>query len=94
MASFTRLFVDTSFILGIYNTGDQFHQLCVDAMPVAQKARELVVTDAVLLEIGNAFSSINRRAQGARIIRDFLGSPGIAVIHLTPEYFESALTLL
>ncbi len=93
MADIIRFFVDTSYVLGIYNKGDQFHRVCVEAMPLAQKAQNLYTTDAVLMEIGNTFSAIQRRKQGSRIIRDFLASPQVIVEHLTPEYFEDALSL-
>lgn len=93
MAKFSRFFVDTSYVLGVYNKSDQFHDLCVSAIPLAQKARELFITHAVLMEIGNAFSAIKRRTQGAKIIRNFLRSPKIKVISLTPEYFDEALEL-
>ncbi len=93
MPSPTRLFVDTSYVLALYNKGDQFHERCVKAMPVAQAAHQLITTDAVLMEIGNAFAAISRRTQGARIIRDFLHSPQVKVELLTPEYFSEALEL-
>ena len=93
MAEITRLFIDTSYVLGLYNKGDQYHKLCVDAMPLAQKARKLYITDAVLMEIGNAFSGVQRRVQGGKIIRDFLNAAHVTVEHLTPEYFEEALQL-
>ena len=72
---------------------DQSHQLCVEAMPLAQKAVTLYTTDAVLMEIGNAFSSVDRRKQGGQIIRGFLSAAQVRVEHLTPEYFEEALQL-
>lgn len=93
MPSPARLFIDTSYVLALYNKGDQFHERCVKAMTMAKAARQLITTDAVLLEIGNAFAAISRRSQGARIIRDFLYSPQVKVEHLTPEYFSKALEL-
>lgn len=89
----SRLFVDTSYVLGIYNKGDQFHSLCVQAIPFAQKANHLFITDVILMEIGNAFSSVQLRSHGSKIIRDFFKSPRITVVHLTPEYFEQTLKL-
>jgi len=93
MAELKHLFVDTSYVLGIYNKDDQFHEQCVGAMPVAQNAQALFTTDAILMEIGNAFSAIGRRVQGSQIIRGFLSSPQVNVEHLTPGYFERSLQL-
>lgn len=93
MPELSRLFIDTAYIQGLYNKGDQSHDLCSQAVPFAQKAKQLFITDAILMEIGNAFSTMQRRNQGSKIIRDFLKSNRVQVIHLTPEYFEKALQL-
>ncbi len=71
MADIIRFFVDTSYVLGIYNKGDQFHRVCVEAMPLAQKAQTLYITDAVLMEIGNAFAAIQRRKREAESSETF-----------------------
>jgi predicted nucleic acid-binding protein len=91
MDELARLFIDTSYVLGLYNKGDQYYNICTEAYTFSQKAKELFITDAVLMEIGNAFSSIDRRIQGAEIIRDFLKSKHVTVVHLSPEYFEQSL---
>ena len=93
MPDFSRLFIDTTYIQGLYNTGDQVHEVCLQALPLARKAKELLITDAVLMEIGNAFSTVQRRAQGGKIIRDLLKSNRTTVVHLSPQYFEKALQL-
>lgn len=93
MHDLSRLFVDTAYLQGLYNTRDQFHRMCVQALPWAQNAHRLFITDAVLLEAGNAFSASNRRAQGARIIREFLEAKHVTLLRLSPRYFEAALRL-
>ena len=93
MIDHTRLFVDTSYVLGLYNLADQFHDICVKAVSLTKQAKQLYITDAILMEVGNAFSSIHRREQGGKIIRSFLNFSRIQVVHLSPEYFEKALTL-
>ncbi len=91
MPDLSRLFVDTAYVQGLYNSGDESHDICNQAVPFAQKAMQLFTTDAILMEIGNAFSTIQRRAQGSKIIRDFLKSRHIIVINLSPEYFQKAV---
>lgn len=93
MLNLTRLFVDTSYLQGLYNVSDQFHQVCVQALPRAQNAKRLYITDAVLIETGNAFASVKRRVQGARIIRELLSSEHVKVVRLSRAYFERALLL-
>ncbi len=61
MTDRSRLFIDTSYVLGLYNKTDQQHILCVDGVQLTKQAKQLYITDAVLMEIGNAFSSVKRR---------------------------------
>ena len=93
MAEYDRLFVDTSYVLGLYNTADQFHDICVQAIPLTKQVKRLYTTNAILMEIGNAFSPIQRREHGGKIIRDFFNSTRVQIIHLLPKYFEKALKL-
>jgi uncharacterized protein len=56
-----RLFLDTGFCIARFNQRDQYHAV---AKALAQRLgafRELWTTDAVLLEIGAAFSQPDRR---------------------------------
>ena len=50
------------------------------------------MTDAVLLEIGNALSRMDRHA-AVQIIQDLRDAPGATVVNLNPALFESALDL-
>ena len=75
-------------MMGLYNTVDKYHQQCAELVQINQEARRLYTTDAVLMETGNAFSSVERRVIGSKIIRDFLNDQQIEIIHLNPQYFE------
>lgn len=85
------VFIDTGYILALVNENDQQH---AEALALSQRfdGHPVVVTDAVLLEIGNALSRIDRDA-AVQIIEDLRQSPGVTVEHLTPELFESAFAL-
>ncbi len=89
----SRLFIDTSYVVGLYNQGDEAHKICVEAYEMSKKCKKFYTTDAVLLEIGNAFSSIQNRKDGARIIQEFRNTPKIQIINLTDKYFEEAFKL-
>ncbi len=87
------VFVDTGYILALVNENDQHH---AEALALSEQFDGLpvVVTDAVLLEIGNALSRMDRSAAVAvQIIRDLRNSPGATVVNLNPELFESAFDL-
>ncbi len=86
-----RLFVDTVFVIALLNRRDHYHQQAVD---VAQQFEgyPLVMTDAVLLEIGNALSR-SYKAEGSEIIDEFLASDDVQVVHMTPTLFDQAFGL-
>ena len=54
-----RLLLDTSFIQALLNSKDRHHQQAKVLLPRVYNAREVWVTEAVLVEVGNAFSAIN-----------------------------------
>jgi uncharacterized protein len=85
------VFVDTGYVLALVNKHDQHH---AQALLLAERYERhpVVVTDAVLLEIGNALSRLARPA-AAQIIADFRESAGSTVVPLTPELFDSAFGL-
>ncbi len=85
------VFVDTGYILALVNENDQHH---AEALALSGRfdGQPVVVTDAVLLEIGNALSRMDRNA-AVQIIQDLRDSPGASVVNLTPELFESAFDL-
>jgi hypothetical protein len=55
-----RLFLDTVFIQALLNKGDQYHLLAKAFLPRVRVASMVWVTEAVLVEVGNALSAINR----------------------------------
>jgi len=86
-----RIFVDTLFVIALINRRDQYHR---QALELAEEleGRPLLVTDAVLLEIGNA---LGRRCkqEAVAIIERFLASKEVEVVHLTPRLFARGFGL-
>ena len=88
-----RVFMDSSFILALVNEDDQYHwQAKRLANSSHIKGQPVLTSDAVLLEIGNALSRINRE-EAVRTIEDALLSPEVEVVHLTPDLFQRAFDL-
>jgi len=54
------IFIDTGYILALANTADKYHERAYAASLLVQPP--FVTTEAVLTEIGNAFSRIRWRA--------------------------------
>lgn len=57
-----RWLLDTVFIQALLNHRDQYHAKAKAWLPRLQKATEVWITEAVLVEVGNALSAINRTA--------------------------------
>jgi len=57
-----RFLVDTSFVQALLNAADQHHSKALSFLPRLRAAKEAWLTEAVLIEIGNALSSWNRAA--------------------------------
>lgn len=56
-----RLFLDTSFVLAWLDPRDLHHRRAANLQDRVRAAPEVWTTEAVLIEIGNALSSIDRR---------------------------------
>jgi uncharacterized protein len=88
-----RLLLDTFFVQALLNFRDQYHQKAKTFLPRVQSASEVWITEAVLVEIGNALSAYNR--QGAA---DFIQScytnpaPNLKLVQCDSALLLRALT--
>ena len=83
-----RIFIDTLFVVAQINQRDQYHEKASE-LAEQYEGYPLLVTDAVLLEIGNALSR-NYKKEAVEVIENFLKSDEVKVIHLTPQLFDKA----
>lgn len=86
-----RIFIDTSYIQGLLNGNDQYHELAAGLFRRVQAA-DTWITEAVLLEIGNAFSRINRVA-ATSFIRHCYDEQSITVVPMTADLMRRGLAL-
>jgi len=86
-----RIFVDTVFVIALINRRDQYHAVASELADQVE-GLPLLITDAILLEIGNALSA-NFRAEAAEIIEHFLAAEEVKVARLTPQIFDRALEM-
>lgn len=86
-----RIFIDTLFVIALINRRDQYHQ---QALGLAEQfeGAPLLVTEAVLLEIGNALAR-NYKQEAVEIIEQFLAAEEVEVVHLTPRLFAQGFAL-
>lgn len=86
-----KIFIDTLFVIALINRRDQYHQQAVECADLYE-GQSLVVSDAVLLEIGNALAR-GYKSEAVEVITDFLSSDDVEVVRLSPELFEKAFDL-
>lgn len=86
-----RIFVDSLFIISLVNQRDQYHRQAV-SLATSLRGHPLLITDAVLLEVGNGLAR-NYKKEAAAIIDRFLKAKEVEVVHLSPELFEEAFAL-
>lgn len=87
-----RLFLDTAFVQALLNRRDQYHAQARALLPRLRSAREIWVTEAVLAEIGNALSSLDRLA-AARFIVECYKTANIHEVSVDTPLFRRALRL-
>ena len=87
-----RLFLDTVFVQALLNTRDQCHTQAHALLPRIRVAGEVRVTDAVLLDVGNALCAINR-VDAAAFIRRCYDTVNIHVVHLDPALLDRSLAM-
>ena len=87
-----RLLLDTSFVQALVNRHDQFHRQALAFLPQVRGAAEVWVTEAVLVEVGNALSNYDRLA-AARFIAECYRTQNIRVVSVDTALFTRALDL-
>ncbi len=86
-----KIFVDTLFVVALLNQRDAYHHKASELADVFEN-QPLVITDAVLLEIGNALSR-NFKKEAVEVIDHFTNSPEVEIVRLTPRLFEQSYNL-
>ena len=86
-----RLFADTSYYLALLNPRDAWHQRACELSRLLDA--DVVITDYVLLELGNAFSSVSLRQRLRPMIELLRADSAIECVPANEELFERGLTL-
>jgi predicted nucleic acid-binding protein len=86
-----KVFLDTSFVVALVNEKDQHHARATELSETFD-GQPLIVTDAVLLEVGNALAR-KFKEQAVEVITDFLTSDEVEVVSMDADLFRRALEL-
>ncbi len=87
-----RLFLDTFFVQALLNPKDAHHSRARALFPHVQASAEVIVTEAVLTEVGNALSASERHLASAFIRRCYT-EPNITVVPVDTPLLLRALEL-
>lgn len=87
----TRIFIDTLFVVALINPRDQHHAKATE-LAAKYENHPFLVSDAVLLEIGNGLAR-NYKHEAIEVIEGFFNSEEVEIVRLTPELFERAFDL-
>lgn len=87
----TGTFVDTSYVVALVNPRDENHEKANELVDAYDK-KPLLVTDAVLLEIGNSLAK-GYKQNAIEIIEEFFDSPEVEIVRLDEILFDKAFEL-
>ncbi|MCI0392632.1 MAG: PIN domain-containing protein [Acidobacteria bacterium] len=87
-----RLLLDTVFVQALLNQRDQYHDKAKTFLPRVRAATEVWITEAVLIEIGNALSAFNRQA-AAQFIRQCYQTANVRVVSVDSILLKRATQL-
>lgn len=86
-----KTFIDTCFITALVNERDHLHAKALELSELYE-GQQFILTDAILLEAGNALAKRFRR-EVIEIIEQFQIAKDIEIVRLDPEIFEQAFSL-
>ena len=87
-----RLFLDTAFIQALLNVRDAYHPKAIELFPRVRNASEIWITEAILTEVGNACSAINRKG-AVQFIQQCYQTDNIRIVSIDTQLFTQATHL-
>jgi hypothetical protein len=85
-----RFFLDTAYVLALLNPHDCYHKQAKALLPSVRDAHKVWITEAVLVEIGNALARSNRSAAAAFITSCYV-TPNVTVVSVDTALLQRAL---
>jgi hypothetical protein len=86
-----RLLLDSTFIAGLINSRDQLHFQAKDFLPLVEAAAEVVITEAVLIEVGNLLHSVHQRQRAAEFIDACYGTRNVTIVSVDSNLLRKAV---
>lgn len=86
-----QILVDTAYVLALVNERDQYHRRAQELADLFE-GHDLLITDSVLLEIGNALAR-GFKEQAIEIISYFIESEEVEIFRHSSQIFDKAFAL-
>lgn len=83
--------IDTSFVIALVNDKDENHEKAL-RLSIEYDKHPMLITDAIILEIGNALSR-GFKSEVIEAIEGFFSSKGVEVIRLDEVLFDKAFAV-
>jgi uncharacterized protein len=88
------VFLDTSFAIALASVPDRHHWRAVElADQLEANQTQIITTQAILLEIGNALSKQRHRLDAIQLLDSLQTDPRVEIIPLTDALYAAAFTL-
>jgi uncharacterized protein len=86
-------FVDTGYLIALFSPKDAHHTQALALQSQVQRERRSLTTEAVVFELGAAFSRAAYRSVGQAIMHTLMHDLSIEVVPITPALRDKALAL-
>jgi len=86
-----RIFVDTAFVVALVNQKDQYHDQALELSRIYENT-PLLMTEAVLLEIGNALAK-DYKQEAIETIKAFRTSNEVVIVELNSPLFNKGFEM-
>jgi uncharacterized protein len=87
-----RMLLDTVFLQGLLDPRDQYHALALKLLPRVTYAQEVMITESILAELGDALSR-SKRNEVAQFISQCYTTANMTVINIDSVLFQKTLQL-
>lgn len=88
------VFLDTSHLIALASLRDTYHRKSVElGEAIAASGRQVVTTEAVLLEVGNSLARRAHRAGGTALLRTLTSDAAVVIESISTTLFQRGLEL-
>jgi predicted nucleic acid-binding protein len=89
-----KVFLDTSYAIAIVSPKDDYYKKALEIADILEsQSINLITTQAILLEIGNALSKLKYRQVAISLLNSLEIDPKIEIISLSNELYQEAFKL-